>query len=197
MNNLKQIGLGIDNYNQSNNCFPPHAYAVLQSASTGGPSGVAGGTLSTNTDFSQNVRMLAYLEQQPLYNAANFCVGGCWNNIVSEQINSTVSRTKLCAVPLSVGHAANVWNLCRRQSSPSHSLAILPRPGMQLLGVIRVEHGIQRRHDGDLRPTACSSVQQRAGHRPPGHCRRHEQPPRTESVWLERATPRAIDPRRT
>jgi Protein of unknown function (DUF1559) len=78
VNNLKQIFLGIHNYNQTNNCFPPAAYSVLE----------PGGTLATNTDFSQNVRMLGYLEQQPLYNAANFGAGGCWNNEVSISLNS-------------------------------------------------------------------------------------------------------------
>ena len=67
VNNLKQVGLAIHNYNDSNNCFPPAAYPVLE----------PGGTLATSTDFSQNVRMLGYLEQQPLYNAANFGAGGC------------------------------------------------------------------------------------------------------------------------
>jgi prepilin-type N-terminal cleavage/methylation domain-containing protein/prepilin-type processing-associated H-X9-DG protein len=100
VNNLKQIGLAIHNYNQANNCFPPAAYPVLE----------PGGTLATNTDFSQNVRMLGYLEQQPLYNAANFGAGGCWNNIVSEQINSTVSRTKLAAF------------LCPSDSPPSFGI---------------------------------------------------------------------------
>ncbi len=100
MNNLKQIGLGIHNYNDSNNCFPPAAYPVLE----------PGGTLATNTDFSQNVRMLSYLEQQPLYNAANFGAGGCWNNEVSEQINSTVSRTRLTVF------------LCPSDTSPSFGI---------------------------------------------------------------------------
>jgi hypothetical protein len=51
VNNLKQIGLGIHNYNDANNCFPPAAYPVLE----------PGGTYATNTDFSQNVRMLVTL----------------------------------------------------------------------------------------------------------------------------------------
>jgi prepilin-type N-terminal cleavage/methylation domain-containing protein len=100
VNNLKQIGLGIHNYNDANNCLPPAAYPVLE----------PGGTYATNTDFSQNVRMLGYLEQQPLYNAANFAAGGCWNNEVSEQINSTASRTRLTIF------------LCPSDTSPSFGI---------------------------------------------------------------------------
>ena len=54
VNNLKQIGLAIHNYHQALNTLPP---ADL-----------------TNTwaDFSSNVFLLPYMEQQPLYNAINF-----------------------------------------------------------------------------------------------------------------------------
>ena len=86
VNNLKQIGLGMHNYHQVNNCFPPHAYPVVEPGTS---------TLTTNVDFSQNARMLPFLEQSTIYNAANFGAGGCYNLTIPELINSTVTRTRL------------------------------------------------------------------------------------------------------
>jgi prepilin-type N-terminal cleavage/methylation domain-containing protein/prepilin-type processing-associated H-X9-DG protein len=86
VNNLKQIGLALHNYHQMNDCFPPGVY--LQRNSTL--------ALVGNVDFSAQARMLASLEQQTLYNAANFSIG-CYNDTVCELINSTCTRTRLSA----------------------------------------------------------------------------------------------------
>ena len=68
-NNLKQIGLALHNYHQANDCFPPGAL----------PSFLDGNAESTtfynNRGPSAHARLLAYLEQQALYNALNFSVG--------------------------------------------------------------------------------------------------------------------------
>jgi prepilin-type processing-associated H-X9-DG protein len=53
-NNLKQIGLGIHNYHQALNTLPP------------------GDLTNAWADFSSNVMLLPYMEQQPMYNAINF-----------------------------------------------------------------------------------------------------------------------------
>ena len=60
VNNLKQIGLAIANYESSNGCFPP---IWLQSDRTGA-------TFSAPT-YSAFVRLLPMLEQGPLFNAIN------------------------------------------------------------------------------------------------------------------------------
>jgi prepilin-type N-terminal cleavage/methylation domain-containing protein/prepilin-type processing-associated H-X9-DG protein len=79
-NNLKQIGLGMHNYHSTHGTFPlggtyTAAYSSTYSAGWG--------------TWSAHALMLGYLEQQPMYNAANFswAVGmyGSWG------INSTVS----------------------------------------------------------------------------------------------------------
>jgi prepilin-type N-terminal cleavage/methylation domain-containing protein/prepilin-type processing-associated H-X9-DG protein len=79
INNMKQMGLALHNYHQSNDCFPP---ACLQQ-----PSG-------TNNDYSAHVRMLNGLEQSALYNATNFSLPAD-NTAYGTFANSTVTTTRL------------------------------------------------------------------------------------------------------
>jgi prepilin-type N-terminal cleavage/methylation domain-containing protein/prepilin-type processing-associated H-X9-DG protein len=83
VNNLKQIGLGIHNYHTANETFP--------SGGTVAPSGY--GYNVTWGTWSAQALMLGYLEQQPLYSAANFSwavvMGPGW------AINSTVSNSMI------------------------------------------------------------------------------------------------------
>jgi len=67
-NNLKQIGLAIHNYHTANNTFPPGASASFNSInpSNGGSPCIAW------TGWSAQALMLPFLEQTPIYNAANF-----------------------------------------------------------------------------------------------------------------------------
>jgi prepilin-type N-terminal cleavage/methylation domain-containing protein/prepilin-type processing-associated H-X9-DG protein len=80
VNNLKQIGLGMHNYHQSNDCFPSGALISL--------------TGSNRFSFSAHARMLSNLEQQALYNAINWSVGA-YNDPYGEYANSTVCGTRL------------------------------------------------------------------------------------------------------
>jgi prepilin-type N-terminal cleavage/methylation domain-containing protein/prepilin-type processing-associated H-X9-DG protein len=57
INNLKQIGLAVHNYHQALNTIPP------------------GDLTNTWADFSANVFLLPFLEQQQLYGALNFAAG--------------------------------------------------------------------------------------------------------------------------
>src|ERR1700688_2604215 len=60
VNNLKQLGLAIANYESSNNVLPPTDNAAIFNSTT-----------ANANDFGMKVRLLQYMEQIPLYNAFN------------------------------------------------------------------------------------------------------------------------------
>ena len=67
-NNLKQIGLAMHNYNTANNTFPPGTSATFNPLNVNN-----GGSLCMAwSSWSAQSLMLPYLEQTPIYNAANF-----------------------------------------------------------------------------------------------------------------------------
>jgi prepilin-type N-terminal cleavage/methylation domain-containing protein/prepilin-type processing-associated H-X9-DG protein len=85
INNLKQIGLGLHNYHSVNDCFPP--------------AGLVGYRYDTkawnlNGCFSAVARMLGSLEQQAVYNAANFSLE-VDQDAYGTVANSTVSLNRL------------------------------------------------------------------------------------------------------
>jgi len=90
VNNLKQIGLGLHNYLSAAGAFPegidtaPHldpAYASY--------------ALSTWTSWSAHAMLLPYVEQAPLYNAANFTMACCFWGGIPDATNSTVYLTRI------------------------------------------------------------------------------------------------------
>jgi prepilin-type processing-associated H-X9-DG protein len=77
VNNLKQIGLAVHNYIDANNSVPPGALDTMKIETM---------TVIRNGSFSALARMLPFLEQTAVYNAANFQVDlingpdGMWSN---------------------------------------------------------------------------------------------------------------------
>jgi len=68
-NNLKQVGLGMHNYESTFSCFPP---GYMTSRGGGGAHGVPDpGTLDAGPGWAYGTALLAYTEQAPLYQALN------------------------------------------------------------------------------------------------------------------------------
>ena len=100
VNNLKQIGLAMHNYHQTNDCFAPGGLTVSN----------AGGGTRYNGSFSAHTRMLPDLEQQPLYNAAKaFSLAVKSDATGTRRSNWTVAVTRLNGLPLPVQRASPTW----------------------------------------------------------------------------------------
>jgi prepilin-type N-terminal cleavage/methylation domain-containing protein/prepilin-type processing-associated H-X9-DG protein len=101
-NNLKQIGLALHNYHDTNGCFPPAALLIYN----------LNGTTSTGSDASAHVRLLGYLEQRTIYDAVNFSLGFPISQTVNGQTlgNSTISSIQL-GVFLCPSSTWPSWNL--------------------------------------------------------------------------------------
>jgi prepilin-type N-terminal cleavage/methylation domain-containing protein/prepilin-type processing-associated H-X9-DG protein len=95
VNNLKQIGLGLHNYHQTNDTFPLGATMGMYNF----------GAYYTWSDWGANAMMLNFLEQAPLYNSINFnwapepyvepTVQDVGYKSTGGSINSTVYNTKI------------------------------------------------------------------------------------------------------
>src|SRR5690242_2418948 len=65
VNNLKQIGLALHNYHSIQDCFPAGAFPSRNTDNL---------KTQDNGDFSALFRMLPNMEQQQIFNSANFTV---------------------------------------------------------------------------------------------------------------------------
>jgi prepilin-type N-terminal cleavage/methylation domain-containing protein/prepilin-type processing-associated H-X9-DG protein len=86
VNNLKQIGLALHNYVSAAGMFPPGIDTTTSNLPAEASPWVA---------WSPQALLLPYLEQQPLYNAANFSWASAWYGDQAHVTNSTVSFTRI------------------------------------------------------------------------------------------------------
>jgi prepilin-type N-terminal cleavage/methylation domain-containing protein len=89
-NNLKNLGLALHNYHDTNNAFP-----------FAGRSTYNNGTSTVVRDFSWHARILPFIEQQPLYDRIDWTTG--WDNatvgangISNKQISEVKLKVLLC-----------------------------------------------------------------------------------------------------
>jgi prepilin-type N-terminal cleavage/methylation domain-containing protein/prepilin-type processing-associated H-X9-DG protein len=91
VNNLKQIGLALHNYHQTNDKFPQgHSQAMNTLTYSGG--------YANWTEWSAQAEMLPYIEQQAIYNAINFnyCGGYNYGSLANGTSWTTVINAYLC-----------------------------------------------------------------------------------------------------
>jgi prepilin-type processing-associated H-X9-DG protein len=79
VNNLKQMGLGLHNYESTNGAFPPTTILTFASTTATKP--------TWQGSWSVNARIAPFLELGPMYNAINF------SGTYSDPANTTVSNT--------------------------------------------------------------------------------------------------------
>jgi prepilin-type N-terminal cleavage/methylation domain-containing protein/prepilin-type processing-associated H-X9-DG protein len=91
-NNLKQIGLAMHNYHQSNGVFPQGHSASADKAN------YSDKNYAGWTEWSAHAEMLPYLEQSPTYNTINFSFCGGYNDGMVINITgwTTVINTFMC-----------------------------------------------------------------------------------------------------
>ena len=87
VNNLKQIGLGLLNYEQAIGSFPIGSSKNLFSINPNVYAGPHG--------LSAHAQLLPYLELSPIYNSINMCFGVAANQVPAGPINSTAYTTKV------------------------------------------------------------------------------------------------------
>ena len=88
VNNLKQLGLAVQNYHDANNALPPTGMRIVSTTST--------------QNQSLKVRILPFIEQQSLFNSVNFAFGMSTGNAGSspedpQGVNTTIQVVQIGA----------------------------------------------------------------------------------------------------
>jgi len=89
VNNLKQLGLAMHNYESASGSFPP---GIVNSTAN------LPAEYATWTAWSAQAMLLPYMEQMPLYNAANFSWNCCQYGDQARDTNVTVALTRIATM---------------------------------------------------------------------------------------------------
>jgi prepilin-type N-terminal cleavage/methylation domain-containing protein/prepilin-type processing-associated H-X9-DG protein len=126
VNNLKQLGLAIQNYHTTNDCLPPGGLASSRRVAIPFNCGGLG-------SWSAQSRVLPFLEQSQIYNAINFQVCNI-SDPITQRINSTVVMTKidsfLCPSSIRPAGDINGWNI----PAPGNNYFVSVGPSLNLDG---------------------------------------------------------------
>ena len=131
-NNLKQLALAMHNYNTAVGTLP---VGIDNTTAYGGQS--PPGSLSTWTAWSAQALLLSYVEQGPLYNAANFSWTCCYVSGQADATNSTVYNTRIAAFLCPSDGLAGVQNINSYYGSIGTSTIQYPAGGVTT-GVFQV-----------------------------------------------------------
>jgi len=128
VNNLKQIGLALHNYHDSNNSFPMGSSLARTPSSTdyGGYGGWA--------NWSCHALLLPYLEQTPLHNASNFMVTAGPDDGISDAMNQTVYITRVAGFLCPSDGAAGTRFINNYRGSIGTTMVLGP-PSQQVSGL--------------------------------------------------------------
>ena len=120
VNNLKQIGLGLLNYEQAIGSFPIGSSANLFSINPNVYAGPHG--------LSAHAQMLPFLELTALYNSINMCFGVAAGQVPAGPINSTAYGTKVAIF------------MCPSDPNVPYVVGIEPGGRVRLLVLLRHDH---------------------------------------------------------
>jgi prepilin-type processing-associated H-X9-DG protein len=95
VNNLKQVALALHNYASATGAFPPGIDNTV--TYLGGAAASYGTPLATWTAWSAQSLLLPYVEQGPLYNAANFNWNCCFSSAQGDATNTTIRNTRIAS----------------------------------------------------------------------------------------------------
>jgi len=139
-NNLKQIGLALHNYHSAANTFP------MGSSLNYTPSYGFGGW----ANWSVHSLLLPYLEQSPLYNAANFILDAGLDDGTSDAVNSTVYLTRFAGFLCPSDAEAGVKNINSYRGSIGTTV-VQGVPSQQVSGLFSMSS--QKNNYGGANPT--------------------------------------------
>ena len=135
-NNMKQLGLALHNYISATNVAPPGIVNTTAYAGQSPPS-----SLSTWTAWSAQALLLPYVEQGPLYNAANFSWTCCYVGTQADRTNKTVYNTRIASFLCPSDALAGQQNINSYQGSIGDSTIQYPSDG-NTTGIFNVYNSV-------------------------------------------------------